>query len=257
MSDMSPSNLQLRLSKSRYLSGSQCHLKLWNDFHAPKLASAGPSVSQLAIFKSGHEVGELACERHPGGHLIDHDHLHFDEALAETNLVLKGSNVPALFEPAIEHEGLIARVDILEQLPTGGWRMIEVKSTTKVKPVHELDIAIQLYIARKSGLDVREAGILTLNRDYVYDGKSLDLNELFRFHDRLEQAVERSNITAEEAREMQELINSDEAPDVDIGDHCFDPYDCPYYTNCARDVEFPEKPVSEIPKLSKKRRAKN
>ena len=235
------------------MSGSQCHLKLWNDFHAAQLGNTA-SDSQLAVFKSGHEVGELACERHPGGHLIDHDHLHFDEALAETNLVLKGSNVPALFEPAIEHKGLIARVDILERLPTGGWRMIEVKSTTKVKPVHELDLAIQLYIARKSGLDIREAGILTLNREYEYDGKTLDLSELFQFHDGFEQAVKRSNITAKEAREMQALIKSEEAPEIDIGEHCFDPYDCPYYTNCSLDVEFPERPVNEIPNLSPTRR---
>ena len=246
-------NQSHRLSKSKFLSGSQCHLRLWNDFHAAKLAVA-TSDSQLAVFKSGHEVGELACERYLGGHLIEHDHLHFDEALTETNMVLGGSNVPALFESAIEHEGLIARVDILERLPAGGWRVIEVKSTTRVKPVHDLDLAFQLYIARKSGIDVREAGILTLNREYVYDGKKLDLNELFRFHDGLEQAVESIDITAEQAREMQELIKSEEAPDVEIGDHCFHPYDCPYYTHCSYGVEFPEYPIGELPNLSRKRR---
>ena len=242
-----------RLSKSKFLSGSQCHLRLWNDFHAAELADAA-SDSQLSIFRSGHEVGELACEQYPGGHLIAHDHLHFDEALTETNLVLEGSNVPALFEPAIAHEGFIARVDILERLPTGGWRMIEVKSSTKVKPVHELDLAFQLYIARQSGLDVREAGILTLNREYVYDGKLLALNELFRFHDRFDQALELSNVTAEHAREMQELITIEQPPNVDIGDHCFDPYDCPYYTNCSEGIQFPEYPINELPYLKSKRR---
>ena len=58
-----------RLSKSTYLTGKQCHLRLWHDFHARHLATPTDAALQL-VFDTGHEVGELACRRYPGGHLI-------------------------------------------------------------------------------------------------------------------------------------------------------------------------------------------
>ena len=71
------------LSKSRYLSGTQCHLRLWYDSHAPGLAPS-PSDGLQAVFDTGHEVGEAACKRFPGGHSVSHDHRHVSQALEET-----------------------------------------------------------------------------------------------------------------------------------------------------------------------------
>ena len=79
---------QPRLSKSRFLSGSQCHLRLWHDFHAPDLADDASDVLH-AVFNTGHEVGELACRRYPSGHFVAHDHRHIEEALAETRRVIE------------------------------------------------------------------------------------------------------------------------------------------------------------------------
>ena len=141
------------LSKSRFISGSQCHLRLWYDFHARDFAS-DPGTSLQAIFDTGHEVGELACKRYPGGHFVAQTHLQIAEALAETRQVLEQGNAPALFEAAFEHQGLLTRADIIERLASGGWRLIEVKSTTNLKDVFVLDVAFQLSVLRGTGLDV-------------------------------------------------------------------------------------------------------
>ena len=147
------------LSKSTYLMGSQCHLRLWRYFHARHLAAPAGAASQLT-FNIGHEVGELACRRYPDGHLIAHDHRHVPEALAETRRVLDAGMAPVLFEPAFEHEHVLARPDVLERLPGGGWRLVEVKAVLDPGDVHVLDVAIQLWVLRGAGLDVREAGVL-------------------------------------------------------------------------------------------------
>ncbi len=244
---------QPRLSKSRFLSGHQCHLRLWNDYHAT-LQVDEPSTAQLAVFNTGQEVGELACKRFPAGHLIGHDHRHFDDALSDTEKALKEANAPALFEAAFEFDGLIARADIIERLSDGGWRLIEVKSTLDVKEIHKLDFAFQCYILRNAGMDVREGGILTLNRDYVYDGTSLDLDALFRLHDLISYADDMVDVVAELARELQSTITQAEPPDIAPSDHCFNPYPCPYYHNCAQNVTFPEHGVNELGRLSKKLR---
>ncbi|MCY4213512.1 MAG: DUF2779 domain-containing protein [Gammaproteobacteria bacterium] len=242
------------LSKSRFMSGSQCHLRLWYETHARELASP-PDDNLQAIFDTGHEVGELACKRHPGGHLIAHDYLHTDEALDETRRILTTGRAPALFEAAFRHQGVLVRVDILERLPEGGWGLIEVKSATRLKEAFVLDAAVQLWVLRGAGLDVRELGVLTLNRDYVYEGGALDLDALFRLHPVLDSATGLLDAIGEQVQEMQSMLTGAEAPDVSPGDHCFSPYSCPYYAHCTRDIALPDHGIDELPWLAQRRRA--
>ena len=241
------------LSKSRFLSGSQCYLRLWNDTHARDLAT-DTGTSLQGVYDTGHDVGELACKRYPGGHLVAQTHLQFGDALAETQQVLKQGSVSALFEAAFEHEGLIARADIIDQLSSGGWRLIEVKSTTGLKEILVLDVAFQLIILRAAGLDVRDAAVMTLDRSYVYDGKKLDLDRLFQLHPVLEQCQKITDTVGEDARKMQSLISESSPPDIEIGDHCFEPYECPYFAHCSRDVIWPEHGINELPSLHPNRR---
>ena len=58
-----------------------------------------------------------------------------------------------------------------------------MKSTTRPKEVHLDDLALQLWVLRGAGVRIAKAGILTLNRDYVYRGGVYDVDELFTFHD--------------------------------------------------------------------------
>lgn len=242
------------LSKSRFLFGSQCHLRLWYDFHARDLAT-DPGTSLQAIFDTGHEVGELACKRYPGGHFVAQTHVQITEALAETRQVLEHGTAPALFEAAFEHQGLLTRADIIERLTSGGWRLIEVKSTTSLKEVFVLDVAFQLSVLRGAGLDVREAAVMTLDRSYVYDGKKLDLKKLFKLHDVLEQCEYLLDTVRGDAQEMQDLVSVEEPPTVQTGDQCFTPYDCPYFEHCSRIDVHPDHGLHELPTLRSTRRA--
>ena len=242
------------LSKSTYLKGKQCHLHLWRYFHARDLAAPIDEAQQL-VFDTGHEVGELAWQRHPGGHLIAHDHEHVPEALEETRQVIDAGTVPALFEAAFEHEHVFVRPDVLERLPDGGWRLVEVKSTTKLKDVLVQDVAVQLWVLRGVGLDVREAAVLTLNRDYVYDGVGLDVNALFKLHPVFDEATALLENIGEEAQEMQAIVTRSEAPAVATGKHCTSPYRCPYYAHCTHGLAQPGHGIGELPRLRDPRRA--
>jgi hypothetical protein len=170
-----------RLSKTRYISGCQCHLKLWYDCFERELGADVDAVTQ-AIFDTGHEVGRLARQRYPGGVLVEADHLHPEDAIAQTRALLADETIPAIFEAAFEHRGVLIRADVLERSTRGGFNLIEVKSGTTVKDVHEHDVAVQMWVLRGAGIDVASVGLLTLGRGYVFDGKSLDVYRLFRFH---------------------------------------------------------------------------
>ena len=246
--------LDPRLSKSTYLKGKQCHLHLWRHFHASDLAAPADEAQQL-VFDTGHKVGELACQRYPSGHLIAHDHEHVDEALEETRRVIDAGAAPALFEAAFEHEHVFVRADVLERLPDGGWRLVEVKSTTQLKDVLVQDVAVQLWVLRGAGLDVREAAVLTLNRDYVYDGVRLDVHALFKPRPVLDEATALLEGIGEEAREMRAVLTRSEAPVVATGKHCTSPYPCPYYAHCTHGPAHPGHGIGELPGLRDPRRA--
>ena len=245
--------LARRLSKSRFVAGSQCHLRLWNDIHRRDLAAPVDDVAQF-IFDTGHEVGEFACKRYPGGRAVTADYLHFDDAIAETKQLMDG-DAPALFEAAFEHGGVVARADVLERLPGGGWRMIEVKSTTRVKDLFILDAAIQLWILRGAGIDVRDACILTLDTRFVRTSEPPDPQALFRLHSVMEAASALLDGIGGDVRKMHDLIARAEPPEIATGDHCHNPYPCPYWAHCTRNAPQRDHPLDELPRLSRKRRA--
>ena len=142
----------LRLSKSRYLSGYQCQLKLWYDYYDRGLATP-VDASQQAIFDAGTTVGELAQERYPGGRLISFDHFHADEALAQTAQLLDDPSIPSIYEAAFIYQDVLVRVDVLDRTDTG-WNLVEVKSGTRFKKdVHAIDVAVQLWVLRGSGVE--------------------------------------------------------------------------------------------------------
>ena len=243
-----------RLSKSRYLSGAQCALRLWYDTFAPALAVAPDAVAQAAL-DTGREVGEAARWRYPGGHRVGDDHRCLPQALEETRRLITWGTAPALFEAAFAHGGVLVRTDVLERLPECGWRLLEVKSGTRMKEHFLLDAALQLRVLRGAGLDVRDAAVLTLNRDYVHDGVRLDFEALFTPHPVFDEASALRDAIGAQVRDLRAMLARPAAPDIAPGDHCFTPHACPYHAHCTRDAVPPEHGIGELPRLGARRRA--
>src|SRR5438034_5703182 len=86
-----------RLSKSRYLSGLQCHKQLWWRVHEPEAPELAPSPGQQNLFAQGREVGERARGHVPGGELIDLPYNQYDNKVAATREALK-RGLPAIYE---------------------------------------------------------------------------------------------------------------------------------------------------------------
>lgn len=168
--------------------------------------------------------------------MIAHDHRHIREALEETRQLVESGSESVLFEAAFQHEDVIVRPDILQKLPDGSWQLGEVKSTTRLKDVHVLDVAIQLWVLRNSGLDMREADVITLDRSYVFDGVHLDLDALFKSHPVMNRAQTLQARVEKDVVEMLQMLEQSTAPDIAPGPHCFEPYDCPYYSHCTRHI---------------------
>src|SRR5678810_903779 len=159
-----------RLSKSKFLSGLQCHKRLYLEVHQPALATK-PDEATQAMFDMGTEDGELARNRFPGGVLVTAGHRQTEAALAQTAELVQDSTVPAIFEAAFLHGGVLIRADIMERVfleegQPGGWRLIEVKSSTKVKDVHLEDLAVQSDVILGAGLTLASVCLMHINTGY-------------------------------------------------------------------------------------------
>jgi predicted RecB family nuclease len=225
------------LSKSRFIAGLQCPLRLWYQCYNREFASE-ITPAQQAIFNTGHEVGRLATDLYPGGANIKEDYLHHKEAEFSTGRTLADKTVPALFEAAFSFEGVRIRVDILERCDEDHWNLIEVKSSTSVKDVYKPDLGIQYFVLNGVGLKIARAGILHINNDYVYDGNQLDLNQLFHFSDLTDETIVRQQEIVNQAADLKKVIAAQAAPDIAPSRHCLKPYKCEFWEHCT--IDMPE-----------------
>ena len=223
------------LSKSRFLAGLQCHLRLWYQCYDRDLAPE-VSLSQQAIFDTGHDVGKLATRLYPDGVLIEENHLHHKKAVQSTIKAMQNPAVQAIYEAAFFYDDVRIRVDVLKRTGNQSWSLLEVKSATSVKDVYYPDVAVQYYVLGGCGLKISRAGILHINNQYVYDGLLLDLKALFAFKDLTDQVnAMQPQIPARLAALKAMLANSD-APDIKPSRHCSKPYDCEFWDHCTKDM---------------------
>ena len=223
------------LSKSRFIAGLQCPLRLWTLCHEREKASP-PSSFQKALFETGKRVGALARRRYPGGVLINNTGLRHEEAVRETRRVLTRPEVPAVYEGAFAWDDVRIRADILERCGGKTWNLIEVKSGTSVKDEHLYDVAVQYYVLIGAGLPVGKAGILCLNSAYVYDGQDLDLETLFRLTDLTEPVREIQDDIRVQVQALKALVRRRTAPAVDPSRHCRRPYVCEFFDLCRHSM---------------------
>lgn len=230
-------DMSRRLSKSRFCYGLQCLRQLWWRVHEPDAPELTPSPAQQAVFSRGHLVGELAHRSFPGAVLVDRPHDAVAEKVADTRAALK-ARAPAVLEASFVEASVFVAIDALERLRVGH-ALVEVKSTLSVKEQHVPDVAIQLYVARQAGLDVRRAEVMHLNREC----RAPDLSNLFVREDVTDQAEAfQPEILGHLAR-MQDAI-AGPLPMLPTGSHCAEPYECPFVGRC-----WPEVPADHISTL--------
>ncbi|BFU96641.1 MAG: conserved protein of unknown function [Nitrospira sp.] len=228
-----------RLSKSKFLAGLQCLKRLYLEIHRPYLATPPDSATQ-ALLDMGQEIGLVAQRRFPGGVLVAAGVRQREAALARTAALLEDPSVPAIFEAAFECDGVFVRIDILERKPgdeagAPGWRLIEVKSSTKVKDLHLSDLAIQSYVLQQAGIRLVGTCLMHINTGYRYRGGDLDLGHLFAIEDVSEAVTRRRAEVSGLLAVMKERLSALDPPVVEPDHHCLSPYECPFWAHCTKD----------------------
>lgn len=240
----------MRLSKSKLIAHRQCPKRLWLQTHRRELARQSEAFeNQLA---QGHRVGIAARRQFPAGQLIG----HADDPAAALDATARALAQPGdltLFEPALRCADVLVRADILiRQQDT--YRMIEVKSSTRVRPHQVTDAAIQAWVARGAGLDIARFDLAHVDKKFVYPGGN-DYTGLFAHAD----VTEAIAPLQDEIPAWIDAAQRDVAgpmPDIAVGPQCTTPFACEFLDYCA--PESAAYPVGLLPhstKLARRLRA--
>ena len=218
-----------KISKSDYVLGIKCPNALWFKKYRKDLQ---PEMNQ-AVLDNGTAVGELACNRFPGGVRIVAKPWEYT-AITQTKSAISG-NVPFIYEATLSTDtGEYCAVDILRNNNDGTWDIIEVKSTTEPHDYHYIDASFQRYVFTKCGINVRNCFIMTLNKEYVRHG-DLDLEQLFALHDVTEDLQDIETVQLEIER-IRAVLDGPELGIAISKTKCNKFYECGYKCHCWKDV---------------------
>jgi hypothetical protein len=234
------------LSKSRLQAFRQCPKRLWLAVHRPDWQAVSEATGQR--LQIGFQVGDVARGLYPDGVLIDT--LDAGEALALTQRALVEHPGRPLFEAAFQRDGVLVRADLL--LPeSGGYRLREVKASTRVKDEHREDCAIQAWVIG-AALPLTGVELAHVDTAFVYPGdddyrgllKSNPLDgDVASFLPAVPQWIADARATLAGAE-----------PTLAIGPQCHSPYECPFQSHCGAGQSLqPDYPLGCLPRLSGQR----
>ncbi len=238
------------ISKSKYLVGCQCSKWLWYQIHRPEDIPAEDQGTK-ARFSEGSLVGEYAKKLFPEGVEVPWDD-GLNSAVERTQELIKAGKT--IFEATFAHDSpfgpVMMRADVLVPVADNEWDLIEVKSSTQEKDVHLPDIAFQRYVAEGAGVNIRTCSLMHLSREYVRHG-DIDPKALFGMKDLTLEIQPYLEGVEDALHRLFFVLGSDsEPPQVKIGPHCNNPYECPMQHLCW--AFLPENHVFNLSRIGKK-----
>ena len=234
------------------MSGLQCEKRLWLEVHQPDAKIVSDNTQWL--FDSGNAVNDVARALHQGGHLIELVDWNFADAIEETKRRLNDAPQAPLFEGTFVHDGVLIMADILQR-DEDGYRLIEVKSSSSVKDPYYADCAVQAWVLEGAGLTIHKVELAHINTSFVYRGAG-NYHGLLHYENLTDAIAEHKREVPNHVSRFKKVL-AGEQPNIEIGDHCHDPYDCPFIDHCSGPcAEAVEYPVTILPNDRKKLVAK-
>lgn len=215
------------LSKSKYIRGLQCDRALWLDVFNPRLARY--TAEQMRRFDRGREFEYAFKATFPDGIDISAELKRNVDAYPElTAMYLDKEEEVDLFEAGFLYDEVLVLADVVHKNADGTLDIYEVKSGNVLSETYKRDAALQHYVishCRKvRSFSVVYNGVDGFNGSNGFNVVDLT-EELAAQHDEIEK-----NIAA-----MKDILRHGE-PATPTGQHCLEPYACPYQHYCAQGV---------------------
>jgi hypothetical protein len=235
-----------RLSKSKIMSSLQCLKRVYLEINRKDLMHFSKATE--AAFALGHQVGDIAIQIYGGlksedngGAFIEYNGGNYSGALAQTEQLMTSMFRAPIFEATLQHDGVLVREDVL--LPCdvsegNSWRIVEVKASTKVKPEHIHDCAVQAWVHLGAGYPLSRISLAHINNQFLYAGDG-NYQGLLIEHDLTDKVFELLHSVPIWVERASEAV-SGPMPEIPVGQHCTSPYECPFLDYCwPNDSEYP------------------
>jgi len=226
-----------RLSKSKIMSSLQCLKRVHLEVHRRDLMEF--SANTEVAFKLGHQVGDIAIEIYGKGQgeVIPYEGGSLSPAIRRTKTLMDGMFRGPVFEATLQYKDVLVREDVL--LPNGdNWDIVEVKASTKLKPEHIQDCAIQAWVHTGAGYEFERFSLAHINNQFTYKGDG-DYSGILVEVDLSEQVGDLQTSVPVWVENAKQAV-AGPMPDVPVGQHCFTPYECPFFKHCwPLDSEYP------------------
>lgn len=235
------------LSKSTFIKGLQCEKALYLNKFNPELKDKIPA-SRQAVFDTGHEVGRYAQQLFPGGVDCGFEITKNGQMSAEMTYDYIAEGKEVIYEAAFQYEGILVISDIV--VKSGNkWKIYEVKSSSSISDYQIYDASIQYYVITKCGIDIKDFSIVFINNQFIKKG-DIDISQLFTIESVKDSAIQNQSFIEQKAKELKEILESKSVPDIDIGPHCTNPYDCDFIGHCWKDI--PEYSIFDLSRIGSK-----
>lgn len=230
------------LSKSTFIKGYHCLKSLYLHKKRPFLRDK-LTAEQLAKFKRGHHVGDLAQQLFPGGIDVSpkSPSQYQKSVIRTTELIAQGQEV--IYEATFQFEQVLVMLDMLVKT-RDGYDAYEVKSSKKLSETYYTDAALQNYVIVNSGLEINHFFLVYVDEHYRMDDK-IDLQKFFILKDVSDDVESRWGFIADKIAEEKEMLLEKHSPKIEVGDQCFSPYKCDFVGFCWKKI--PKKPYMPLP----------
>ena len=225
------------LSKSKYCGLWQCPKIAWLRKYKPEEFVIDDAARER--MNTGNEIGDLAMGLF--GDYVDvtvynGEKIDLAAMIKRTAEEMK-AGTENICEASFDYNGLYCAVDILKK-DGDGWRIYEVKSSTKEKDVYYADVAYQKYVLENCGVKVTGTYLVNINKDYLFDG-TIDLKQLFYISNIAGEVDVESEFIRNNLQVAEEILNNPEEPAIGLSPGCNKPYKCAFWKYCTRDIPSP------------------
>ncbi len=224
------------LSKTSFIKSIQClkqvHLYKHKYFLRDRI-----SYEQLAVFKRGHRVGNLAWNLFPGG--IDaapKSPMQYQKAILQTQRLIQ-ENQKVIYEASFQHNQCLSILDILV-LEGNQVCAYEVKSSTSITTTYLSDAAFQYYVMTGAGVRPDKFFLIYVNSNYELNEPFL-VEDYFLVEEITEQLIALQPDIEEQIEKAKEAILGEKVPKITIGNHCENPYKCDFVGYCRKYISSP------------------
>lgn len=175
-----------------------------------KLPSIGDNLQ--AMFDAGHMFEQYAEASYPGGITLGFN--DFDEymSLPRRTEAAISAGEKVLFQARFEQGGFTFIGDIISIVDERTVDLVEIKSSTKVKPEHLFDLAFQTVVLENCGYHVRDISVIHVNNQFVRNGE-INPKQITKTTNVTNEVKAKLEVTMTNMRQAADVLEQSTMPD--------------------------------------------